>query len=706
MEEKRIVWTTELVESTKKKLDDGFILKNIEIPYFEKKTGLRKRDCTFKFSQDELDEYTKCKLDIRYFANNYCFIKSEDGSFKVMRLRDYQYDILDLYNNNKSSILMASRQVGKTVCAGIYILHFMLFNNDKNVIIAANKLDTAEEVLDKVKNIYSYLPYFLKQGIDVWNVKQIKFENGCRAKAFAMTKNSAIGNAADLVYLDEFAHIPTAVQNKFYKSVYPTLAAIENSKIIITSTPDGYDLFHKLLIDAEREETDPQKNSFGSLRVMWYQVPGRNVTYIKVNEHLLPQNYLTLDMVESQCKEMYNPNDEKEINGLKLVELKTESSSKKKIIHIQNTEILTYEDICKTEFVNTEGELIHVAQFAQVTTWKMDATKDIGGEDNFAQEYDLRFVAGSKSVLSEVTIERMMKNKKKFEHQHFDEFKKLRWDWSSLKFLEDFDESRRRSLFGMMSIDISEGLGQDYSVINIFELDYKPMKLIEDQKERFSSIQDFFQLKQIGTFRSNIISHDQLAQMAYILIFEFFDPDKMKVVVEYNNDGKAFLQSIKGVFENENNYAGYPILKFKHRIDSTERKKGLKVGPLKNKYVRSYQERMESQEFLVYDEVNIKECGSFIAHTTTAGNTVYKGDGSHDDLAMTLVNMSQGWDNPAFKEMVNDYHSKKNNALIEKMIREILNKEGVSTGTDYAAFFRGKQNAKYSSGKIDLGNLF
>jgi hypothetical protein len=595
-----------------------------------------------------------------------------------------------------------------TITAAIYILHFMMFNNTKNVLLAANVLDTSKEVLDKMKNIYEYLPFFLQQGIVVWNVGQITFENKSRAKAFAMTKNASIGNTGDLVYIDEFAHIPNNVANKFYKSIFPTLASIENSKMIITSTPNGFNLFHKLLTDAEREDTDPLKNNFKSLRVYWYQVPGRNVTYMKINSHLLPQYYLTQEMMYEQCKELFNPNDKVTTNGIPIVEMKPDSNSGQMWIRIQNNEKLKFENIITTEFINERGERVHCSNVAQLSTWKLDAMKDIGGEDNFNQEYDLRFAAGSRSVVSEATIERLTNGKKEFKHlHHLDTFKKLKWDWSALKFIEDWDESKRKNIHGMITIDVSEGLGQDYSVINMFNLRYKSTDLIKEQKESFQKLQDFFQLSQFGLFRSNVVSVQQLAEICYLLVFEFFDPDKFKIVVEYNNDGKAFLQALKGVFEGENDYSGHVILKFKHRIDAKEKSPGLKVGGLKNQYVKDYQERLENQEFLIYHDVNIQEIGTFISHTTAAGNTVYKGDGAHDDLAMSVVNMSQGWNNSAFKELILDYHDNSNNAILKKMVNEILNNEK-SFGTDYGSFFKGKSSfqKRIGGGNINPASLF
>tara|TARA_R110000772_G_scaffold2410_2_gene8408 strand:+ start:27354 stop:29588 length:2235 start_codon:yes stop_codon:yes gene_type:complete len=598
-----------------------------------------------------------------------------------------------------------------TIVASIYILHFMLFNNTKNILLAANVLDTSKEVLNKIKEIYSYLPFFLQQGIDVWSVTQIKFQNKCRAKAFAMTKSASIGNTGDLVYVDEFAHIPATIADKFYKSIFPTLTNIENSKMIITSTPDGFNLFHKLLTDAEREPTDPLKNSFGSLRVHWTQVPGRNVTYFKMNSHLMSQHNLTLEEVLDQCNKMYNPNNKVTSNNIPIVELKYDINNGMPIIHIQNDESLKFEDVKMTEFTNKDDDIIHCSSISQVSSWKLDAIKDIGGEDNFSSEYDIRFSAGSKSVLSETTIERLMNNKRKFHHIHeIDIFKnKLRWDWSGLKFIEGFDESVSKNLHVMISIDISEGLGQDYSVINIFKLDYKSMDLIEEQKEAYQSLSDFFQLIQFGMFRSNVVSHKQLAEMAYLLIFEFFDPDKVKVVVEYNNDGKTFLSEIRNVFENENEYSGFVMLKFKHRMDALKKSYGLKVGMSKNQYVKDYQSRIENQDFIIYNETNIKEISTFIKHKTKAGNIVYKGDGSTDDCAMTIVNMTQGWRNPGFKELLNDYHHDNGREVIKNLVNSILNKE-VRSGTDYDSFFKAKNSGKgFASrlgGRIDAKDLF
>lgn len=112
-EERKIVFSTKLVEETTNKINDGIIVKRYQNPWFQNEVGVRRAGLTFRMTDDEIQEYIKCKLDISYFAEKYCRIKTEDGSVQNIKLRDYQKDVLNLYTKNRFSILCASRQIGK-----------------------------------------------------------------------------------------------------------------------------------------------------------------------------------------------------------------------------------------------------------------------------------------------------------------------------------------------------------------------------------------------------------------------------------------------------------------------------------------------------------------------------------------------------------------------------------------------------------------
>lgn len=110
---KQIIWNTKMVDDAAEKINNGFVLSRIENPFYENTIGLRKAGLTFRMSGSEIDEYVKCKMDIQYFAEKYCWVKGEKGEPVQLRLRDYQKEILDNFFNNRFNILMASRQTGK-----------------------------------------------------------------------------------------------------------------------------------------------------------------------------------------------------------------------------------------------------------------------------------------------------------------------------------------------------------------------------------------------------------------------------------------------------------------------------------------------------------------------------------------------------------------------------------------------------------------
>jgi hypothetical protein len=431
-QEKQMVFTTKLVDEATDKINDGIVIKRYQNPWLKSEVGLRRSGVTFRMTPDEQQEYVRCALDVHYFVEKYCKVKREDGSIGNILLRDYQKEILDNFVNSRFNILMASRQVGKTISSAIFMLHKILFDNDKNIMIVANKGDTAVEIVDKIKSIYTLLPFFLKPGIKTWNQKSLTFENGCRIKTSARTKTPAIGFTIDVLYLDEFAHIPSNIIEPYYTAAFPTTAAVQNSKIIITSTPNGMNLFHRLLTDAERPEGDPQKNNYKAMRVYWYQVPGRFVTYLRLNPHKLYDHGITKEDVFELCKEKWGDKTK--------IEMGWNSDLQKDIIYVYNNENCSDEEVKSLSIVDNRGFEIPVRALSEATTWKEEAIKDIGGEDAFNQEYGLRFINASKSLLNEAIIDELLRNKKNYVFEEITEFdKRIKFSYSDLKFVDDDD---------------------------------------------------------------------------------------------------------------------------------------------------------------------------------------------------------------------------------------------------------------------------
>jgi hypothetical protein len=114
-EEKRFVFTSKNVEEITNKINDGVVIKRYENPWFENQVGVRRSGITFAWTDEQIQEWVKCSKDIYYFAEKYCKVKTEEGNISHIKLRDYQYNILDLYTKNRFSILMGSRQIGKCV---------------------------------------------------------------------------------------------------------------------------------------------------------------------------------------------------------------------------------------------------------------------------------------------------------------------------------------------------------------------------------------------------------------------------------------------------------------------------------------------------------------------------------------------------------------------------------------------------------------
>lgn len=225
-----------------------------------------------QYTKEELNEYIKCANDPIHFINTYYKMVTLDSGLRQIQLWDYQKEIINTINQNRFTIVKAPRQSSKTSSIGAFLLHHALFNTDKTILIFANKADTSREILNKIVIGLENLPFFLQPGVNSFNKGSIDFDNGSRILTFATTSTSARSYSGSLVYLDEFAWVDNDIE--FYMSVYPVISSGETSKVVISSTPNGLNLFYKIWNDAKHHNND-----FIPIEINWWNVPGRDTEW-------------------------------------------------------------------------------------------------------------------------------------------------------------------------------------------------------------------------------------------------------------------------------------------------------------------------------------------------------------------------------------------------------------------------------------------
>jgi len=230
--------------------------------------GLRDK---LEFSKEQIIEYAKCARDPLYFIQTYVQIVNVDHGLVPFDMWDFQQDIVNLIDKERYVICKMPRQVGKTTTVASVLLHYVLFNENYSIAILANKLSQAREILGRIQLAFEHLPKWLQQGVVEWNKGFIELANGSKILASATSSSAIRGTSQNLIYLDEFAFVPNNMQEDFFQSVYPTISSGKSTKVVITSTPNGLNMFYKLWKDSEEE-----RNDYHRVDVHWSQVPGRD----------------------------------------------------------------------------------------------------------------------------------------------------------------------------------------------------------------------------------------------------------------------------------------------------------------------------------------------------------------------------------------------------------------------------------------------
>lgn len=232
---------------------------------------LKKIGTDVNFTEEQVQEYLKCEADPVYFIEKYVKIINVDRGLIPFEMYDFQKRAIRTIHENRFVITKWPRQSGKSVTLISYFLYLILFNENINIAILANKGQLANELLGRLKLAYEHIPLWLQQGIKTWNVGDIEVENGSKVKAAATSSSAIRGLSYNIIMLDEFAHVPNHLAEEFFNSTYPTISSGTTTKVLMISTPKGMNMFYKLWTDAIEGN-----NQYVPLEAFWNDVPGRD----------------------------------------------------------------------------------------------------------------------------------------------------------------------------------------------------------------------------------------------------------------------------------------------------------------------------------------------------------------------------------------------------------------------------------------------
>jgi len=558
-DENNHIWNSEKVNKLISQVDEeGLDIRGMQnSPFKENDILLKKAKLPFEWTKEEWEELGKCKSDPIYFATNYAFIRTFNGDMLVKEaggLRDFQDQILQTMHNNKFNILMASRQIGKTVTTAIYIVWFLLFNKEKNVLMVADNMTTTKEIMEKLRIILDNLPFFMKPGIIKINESSIRLDNDCRLVLRTTTKKSGIGMTVNFLYIDEFAHISESNLDKFYRAILPTITEDPYAKVMITSTPNGRNKFWDIWIAAVDKD-----NEYVPMRVDWWQVPGR---------------------------------DEE---------------------------------------------------------WKLKTIANLGSESDFNQEYGLQFFSSDQLLLSSNDLKKIDNSQTEYvntkldlneDYYHINDYLTFHKKYENYT-MSDFKNSPSYFIF---SIDTADGVEQDYSVINIFKTVALPIDMLIKNKNNIKKELDAISIIQIGKFRCNTLNINDFSTVCEKLIYEIFNPEKVRILLELNHKGDLIESRLA---ENENYWWGQ-MVHTKHTELSKNLKAGVRLGPTnKLKYCEMFRYYTSTNRIIITCYDTFLELSSF---GKSKGGT-YRCQSGNDDLAMTCINTTPFFNSPQFWEI-------------------------------------------------------
>lgn len=356
--------------------------------------------------------------DPKLFIENFIQIVDKRGQvvpFKLNEMQDYLHNNMEKYTN-----VLKARQQGISVFVMSYSIFLAVTKPNTTSLLMSYSLDSAMAIFEKLKQMYFSIPSIIRPKLTNNSKKELRLSNGSRViVATCGNKDNARGLTINgIAHLSEVAFMKDTVGKQ--------LLAIEQAltpsgKILLESTANGYNFYSELWQKAKNGE-----NMYKPIFFNWYK-----------NKTMFADDY---------------------INAVEIWKARNDGK------------VLTVSELDDEELdLHNKGATINQL------CWRRLKIANAGGGDkgllNFYQEYPSTDVQAFISSGNAVFPSKLINERERYlpKHLNRDNLKELN---SVLKQYLNSSlfiwEKSKPDMKYFLGCDSAEGVGQDFSVIEVF----------------------------------------------------------------------------------------------------------------------------------------------------------------------------------------------------------------------------------------------
>ena len=226
---------------------------------------------------------------LKTYLNTY---DNTQSKYVPLELFPDQVRLIEDYDNYNENIALKYRQAGVSTVTAAWASKKLVFankNKPEKILIIANKLDTAVEMANKVREFTEQWPKWVNVGFSPEKnaARHFKLTNKCEVKAVATSKDALRGYTPTILIFDEAAYIDA--DDDFWAACMASLST--GGKVIVISTPNGYDPIYYSIY----EQAAKGVNEFKVSDMYWYRDPRytRDLYMVKTEnliDYLLDRN--------------------------------------------------------------------------------------------------------------------------------------------------------------------------------------------------------------------------------------------------------------------------------------------------------------------------------------------------------------------------------------------------------------------------------